>query len=296
VTVSAGTYVENLTIVHDLTFVGTGHGQTVVDAGGSGVVVTILDPAVVTLTGFELRNGAAGGVHNQGNLTLIESWIHLNGDGSPGSFGGLVNDGAAQVQRCTISDNLGDVDGGVGNYGQLDLVNSTVAANGAAFAPGIDNPVPETLSMTSCTVTGNGAFGLRGGGQVTTSATILSGHTNANCETVVTTLGHNLEDGDSCGLNPGSGDLIATDPLLGAPTWNGGPTPTSALLSGSPAVDTGPSAGFPSTDQRGLPRPVDGDGDGTPVCDIGAFELEAGVLFSDGFDSGAATRWSAVLP
>jgi hypothetical protein len=25
-------------------------------------------------------------------------------------------------------------------------------------------------------------------------------------------------------------------------------------------------------DQRGLPRPVDGNGDLTPICDIGAFE------------------------
>src|SRR5262249_50726369 len=28
-----------------------------------------------------------------------------------------------------------------------------------------------------------------------------------------------------------------------------------------------------TTDQRGKPRPVDGDGDGTPACDIGAFEF-----------------------
>jgi hypothetical protein len=296
VTVAAGTYLENLTVAHDLTLVGAGARQTVVDAAGSGVVVTVLDPAVVTLTGLEIRNGAAGGVRNLGTLTLTEAWVHLNGDGSPGSFGGLLNEGAAEVQRCTISGNLGDTDGGVGNYGQLAVLSSTIHGNGAAFAPGINNPSPATLALGFSTVAGNGAYGLRGGGQATASGTILSGHGAANCEAAVVTLGHNLEDGDSCGLDPAAGDLVATDPLLGALTGNGGPTPTSSLLSGSPAVDSGPLSGCPPTDQRGLPRPVDGNGDGTPACDIGAFELEPGLVFSDGFDNATTSRWSAVTP
>src|SRR6185503_518152 len=47
---------------------------------------------------------------------------------------------------------------------------------------------------------------------------------------------------------------------------NGGPTLTHALLLGSPAVDAGAPSGFPSTDQRGVPRPFG------PYADIGAFE------------------------
>jgi hypothetical protein len=42
---------------------------------------------------------------------------------------------------------------------------------------------------------------------------------------------------------------------------------------GSPAIDAGDNTTCPSLDYRGKPRPADGDGDGNPVCDMGAFEL-----------------------
>src|SRR5207245_3920500 len=63
------------------------------------------------------------------------------------------------------------------------------------------------------------------------------------------------------------------DPLLGPLTDNGGPTPTMALLHGSPALDAGDNALLHGpyalrTDQRGFPRKS-----GSHV-DIGAFEFQ----------------------
>jgi hypothetical protein len=66
--------------------------------------------------------------------------------------------------------------------------------------------------------------------------------------------------------------IALVDPLLGALAFNGGPTPTLALLAGSPAIDAGIDAGCPATDQRGVARPFDGDGDSTVRCDSGAYE------------------------
>jgi hypothetical protein len=63
------------------------------------------------------------------------------------------------------------------------------------------------------------------------------------------------------------------DPKLGALRNNGGATFTHALLPGSPAIDRGAHAGAPRADQRGVRRPRDGDGNGSPAVDIGAFEL-----------------------
>jgi hypothetical protein len=70
--------------------------------------------------------------------------------------------------------------------------------------------------------------------------------------------------------------------MLGALQNNGGATRTHALLTGSPAIDKGSNTlAFNeytktplATDQRGSARFVDGDGNGTPIVDIGAFELQ----------------------
>jgi hypothetical protein len=48
---------------------------------------------------------------------------------------------------------------------------------------------------------------------------------------------------------------------------------THALLAGSPAIDAG-ALTLLSSDARGLPRPVDGNGDGAARNDIGAYELQ----------------------
>ena len=72
--------------------------------------------------------------------------------------------------------------------------------------------------------------------------------------------------------------------MLAALANNGGPTPTMALLAGSPAIDQGSAVAGVATDQRGFSRVVDftsilNSGDGS---DIGAFELED-EIFANGF-------------
>jgi hypothetical protein len=79
-------------------------------------------------------------------------------------------------------------------------------------------------------------------------------------------LGHNLSSDNSCTLNA-SGDMTNTNRLLGPRQDNGGPTPTHALRSGSPAINAGTNAGCPATDQRVVPRPQGGN------CDSGAYEF-----------------------
>jgi hypothetical protein len=74
-----------------------------------------------------------------------------------------------------------------------------------------------------------------------------------------------------------TGDQLGTpekplDPLLGELHNNGGKTQTHALLRGSPAIDRGDNTNVPPTDQRGVRRSRDGDGNGSRIADIGAFE------------------------
>lgn len=69
---------------------------------------------------------------------------------------------------------------------------------------------------------------------------------------------------------PGPNSLLQ-DPLLIGPlaglAYGMVPAPNS------PAIDVGDDAACPAVDIRGVARPVDGNGDGTAVCDMGAFEV-----------------------
>ena len=92
------------------------------------------------------------------------------------------------------------------------------------------------------------------------------------CAGVITSGGYNLSSDDSCAL-VGPGDIVVTKPFLGLLRDNGGPTWTHALV-GGPAIDTGDDGLCPPTDQRGVVRPQDGDGDSSARCDIGAYEYD----------------------
>jgi hypothetical protein len=65
-------------------------------------------------------------------------------------------------------------------------------------------------------------------------------------------------------------DLRNVNPLLGPLQDNGGPTPTMAILPGSPAIRAGVTTDAPAADQRGFPRVVQGS------IDIGAFQTQIG--------------------
>jgi len=69
-------------------------------------------------------------------------------------------------------------------------------------------------------------------------ANSLSG---SNAFGILTDLGHNLSSDASCNFS-GPGSLNNTDPILAPLDDYGGPTPTMALLAGSPAIDGGDPA------------------------------------------------------
>jgi len=107
--------------------------------------------------------------------------------------------------------------------------------------------------------------------------TVIAGNGLGSCDPGNGVAGgiYSLSSDNSCpnpATSPAAAGLIIADPLLGPLADNGGPTLTHALLSGSPAIDAAHPDGCPSVDQRGAPRPVDGNGDGVAACDIGSYE------------------------
>ena len=245
------------------------------------------------------RNTAAGigGIDVSGTLTLRDSIVNQN-TATGGNSGGLeVSGGALTVVLSTIVNNTASGDGGaIFSNGDVTLTNSTITGNTAGGLGGaILNNVVANLTSTNTTIAGSSPDGIHNFGTAALKNTIVANSTGAECAgaAAVISSGHNLASDNSCGLG-GAGDVPNRDPMLGALASNGGPTQTHALLAGSPAIDAGDNAGCPATDQRGFAPPADGDGNGSAVCDIGAYE--AGIVAQTTAPTPSPTQVPADLP
>lgn len=315
ISVAPGTYIENLYIARDLVIRGAGMAETTLDGNGavtSQRVMSIAANVRVDISDLTIQNGHApandnggGGIRNRGALTLTQVALVNNAVSGTesGDIGGAISpggrgDGALVLRNCVIRGNTAQRGGGVffnsslhisntlfysntafaggglTNYGDATLVNATFSANYAVNnGAGLSNSGAVTL--TNCTFVDNtGGYGISSAVTATMVNTLLADNLPDNCRQAVTSSGHNLDDGDSCGLSA-TGDITDTPALLGPLQDNGGSSWTHALLSSSPAIDAGSQVACPVVDQRGWNRPFDGDGDGTAVCDIGAYELHS---------------------
>lgn len=281
-------------------------------ADGGGIAnngsLTVSNSTISDNTNFGSNpGGGGGGIVSYGGVVNINRST-ISGNGKPvdapvsggGAFltlgcgGGLrIDAGELMVTNSTISGNRGGDTGGglcIGNVTGATLNSNTITGN-----------------TTLLPATGQGGGGIIGGLQVTLRNTIVAGNTAASnighdCRGAFTSAGYNLIGNAIpapgtppwCTLTAAPGDQVGSstiiNPHLAPLTDNGGPTQTHALCAGpgapdasctdpSPAIDAGnpaaPGSGgnaCEATDQRGVNRLQDGNGDGIPICDIGAFE------------------------
>jgi hypothetical protein len=157
------------------------------------------------------------------------------------------------------------------------VINSTLAGNTAsASGGGIFNSA--TLNYSNTIIADS-----VGGGDCVSTGSI---GTNTN----------NLVEDSSCAAS------LAGDPKLGTLGNYGGKTVAFPILWDSPALDAGSNAVCAASpvnnlDQRGEPRPFDGNHDGTPTCDIGSFETKEPTLTtitSDAPDASVPSQWVTV--
>jgi len=269
----------------------TQSGLSTIDGHNTRLGMLVRNGVTATVDHLLVQNAYNGpAILNSGTLTIKNSAVKGNHT-STSIGGGISNTGILVVNNSEISDNTSIYGGGINNSGgQVTLNNSTVSANIADFGGGgIYNQSSGTIKIHNSTISNNtasgGIFGDGGGinnwsGIVTLQNSILASnsatHFSPDC-TGFFSLGYNLiGNTSSCFFTSSTGDLNDVNPLIGPLQNNGGLTFTHALLSGSPAIDSGNPAGCKdqdgnllTTDQRGITRPQ-----GTR-CDIGAFELEA---------------------
>lgn len=252
------------------------------DGGGAYFDKTI---ASITRSVFEdNRAKKGGGLFAKGNaiVSIVESTFLSNSVTKDG--GGLYFDKISSTIAGSLFDgNSAEKGGGLfvkGGGTDVAITNVTVSNNSSGEeGGGIQKEGNGIARLTSVTVYANSSplgGGLRGkDGTLSLLNTIVANNSQGlNCDGTITSLGNNLASDSSCQLGQVS-DLPSTDPLVGPLQNNGGPTLTHALLETSPARDTGTNAGCPAIDQRGVSRPIDGNGDGIAVCDIGAYEAES---------------------
>jgi Domain of unknown function (DUF4347) len=291
----------DLDILEGLTITGAGAHVTSINGMAIDRVFDILG-AAVTMSGITVLNGSiaddGGGFSISGggaSLSLRDSAI--SGSAAGGSGGGIYADGALTLDRVTIDGNSATgngVNGGGGVFVAVGagatLTNVTLTANSATRDGGALT-VRGTATLINSTVAGNSASGGggidRGGtGSVSLLNTILANNTGGNASGALTSLGYNIDSGNTAGLT-GPGDRINTNPLLGALQYNAGTIKTMAIGAGSLAIDGGTASGAPTLDARGFFRITQ---------DIGAYERNSLVVdtTSDVVD-GATTSIDVLL-
>jgi hypothetical protein len=223
------------------------------------------ESATLTATSISGNYASQGGgiwANAVANLTSCT----VNGN-LAGLVGGGINATTASLLNTTVSDNHTTYGGGIRAFSFVLLDHVTVTDNSARTGGGLyhDPAGPDLFRVRNSIIAQN--FVVPGGSAPDVSGDFIS-------------EGFNLI-GDPTGSNDFTdrvnGDIVGTaenprDPRLGPLANDGGRTLTHALLAGSPAIDAGNNADPLRTDQRGVGRPRDGDGNRTRIVDIGAFE------------------------
>ena len=296
--VAAGYYLENITLKDGVQVLGTGASVTTIDGGGAGSVVTAINVGPDTaLGGFTITGGNAdngGGMHMDHSSPTVSNNV-FQGNSAKFNGGGIdIYSYSSPIMRNNIiRDNTATGGGGIAvrAYSSLIIIGNIIHDNSAVgYASGDitnytscstmanniigDNNVDEfgggvymrysSLTLVNSTIVNNSAFS--GGGvyrEAGSSPTIFNciiwgnGDDLYNC----TAIYSNIEDSD---LGEGN---ISADPLFVDPTSG-----DYHLQAGSPCIDAGTNAWAPTQDLEGNTRPIDGDGDGTLMTDMGAYE------------------------
>lgn len=230
---------------------------------------------------------------------------------SSSAFGGgiyFASTVPSEVRNSLIVANFGGNGGGLASAGDLTIVNTTISGNsGAVNGGGIHFHGNGQLRIFSTTIADNTSGNTSGGGGIFSDglSALPQLFNSVIAANTATSNGHNCNFGMGAGsynhvsngecFSGGTGNVLNTPVALSALTNLGGVADVRAFGAGSPLLDAGNPAGcFDATgrnlanDQRGpgFPRTLDGNNDGSTICDKGAFERtpDSPLIFANGFE------------
>ncbi len=209
--------------------------------------------------------GGGGGVLIADEVVLANNIIRNNRAMTYHGGGVSIAGGSSRVVQNLITGNTADIRGGGIFWSETGPTDSPVAANNTV----VGNQAPDGSAMAG-----------ESGGMVIANNVVVGTGTSSTVECVgaaalLTEFHHTNIYGEApiyegCPDPTGTSGNISADPRL---VDAAGASPDYRLQPGSPSIDAGLSfaAGF-DFDIVGLPRTTDGDGDGTAVVDMGAYE------------------------
>ncbi|MBK8284011.1 MAG: hypothetical protein IPK97_03580 [Ahniella sp.] len=297
---------EALLEIRESTFSGNGSAE---DGGAihtfGNVLAGVFDSSIDANSA--LRDG--GGVFARGLLVLENTTF----SGNTASAGGAVRmfGGEMQIKRVTMRDNTAQIEGGAisaltnsasffginPDIQHLTTHNNTVTAgSGGDIALSATSAIPgkieNTTLMGASASSGGSSIHLANNVRLDSLRSLIWARAGTTCFTTagasINSLGSNI-GALGCSLNDPTDAISSTFAGfgLGELANYGGPVDVYLPMPGSAAIDRGGESC--SFDARNKPAPVDGDGNGSVLCDAGAAERQLielpPALFRDGFES-----------
>jgi uncharacterized repeat protein (TIGR01451 family) len=254
--------------------------------GNSGTAVR-MGPAG-TIRGFTITGANDSGIEVSGSGSVISGNIFDGNIQSAGGFGAAIrgNNASSTIERNIFRNNGCDTQSLSGVVAFVNDSSPTIVNNIFENNPcrGINLTLPQgnTPRIMNNTFAGN-LVAIRVDRRVSQVTQTYRNNilfqngigldVELGSESDNPVWGNNLVFGNTTNYQGVANQTGLNSNISASPLFVNASTGDYHLLAGSPAIDAGSALGAPSIDFDGTSRPRDGNGDGTPAFDIGAFEF-----------------------